>query len=141
MVKEKEQDDKNYRVFRSIIKPTQEFYEPFLYVTHIAKKLYNIGMFYIRNAYSGAIKSPQDRFPNEVKAINDLNSVIDQLNEIRLYDKKTKQKKKNPGKMFSKIDKENKFVSYELLDGLFKVLNQVCLLYTSTPFVLLLNQK
>ena len=126
MVKEKEEDDdKNYRVYRSIIKPTHEFYEPFLHVTHLAKNLYNIGMFYIRNAYSGAIKSPQDRFPNEVKAINDLNSVIDQLNEIRLYDKKTKQKKKNPGKMFSKIDEENRFVSYELLDGLLKVLNQV----------------
>ena len=87
MVKEKEPDDKNYRVFRCIIKPTHTFYEPFLLVTHLAKNLYNIGMFYIRNAYSGAIKSPQDRFPNEVEVINDLNSVIDQLNEIRLYDK------------------------------------------------------
>ena len=64
-------------------------------------------MYYIRNAYSGAIKSPQDRFPNEVEVINDLNSVIDQLNEIRLYDKKTKQKKKKPGKMFSKINEGN----------------------------------
>ncbi|WP_233513018.1 RNA-guided endonuclease InsQ/TnpB family protein [Absiella sp. AM29-15] len=125
MVKEKEPDDKNYRVFRCIIKPTHTFYEPFLLVTHLAKNLYNIGMFYIRNAYSGAIKSPQDRFLNEANVINDLNGVIDQLNEIRLYDKKTKQKKKKPGKMFSKINEENRFVSYELLDGLFKVMNQV----------------
>ena len=94
MVKEKEPDDKNYRVFRCIIKPTHTFYEPFLLVTHLAKNLYNIGMFYIRNAYSGAIKSPQDRFLNEANVIKDLNGVIDQLNEIRLYDKKTKQKKK-----------------------------------------------
>ncbi len=82
-------------------------------------------MFYIRNAYSGAIKSPQDRFPNEVEVINDLNSVIDQLNEIRLYDKKTKQKKKKPGKMFSKINEGNRFVFYELLDGLFKVMIEI----------------
>ena len=116
-------DDKNYRVFRCIIKPTHELYEPFLYVTHLAKNLYIIGMFYIRNAYSGAIKFPQDRFPNEVEVINDLNGVIDQLNEIQLYDKKTKKKKKKPEKTFSKINEENDFVSYELLDGLFKVMN------------------
>ena len=72
----KKNDDENYRVFRYIIKLTHEFNEPFLLMTHLAKNLYNMGMYYICNAYSGAIKSPQDRFPNEVSLINDLNSVI-----------------------------------------------------------------
>ena len=48
-------------------------------MTHLAKNLYNMGMYYICNAYSGAIKSPQDRFPNEVSLINDLNSVIQEI--------------------------------------------------------------
>ena len=42
MVKEKEHDDKNYRVFHCIIKPNHAFYESFLYVTHLLEYIISV---------------------------------------------------------------------------------------------------
>jgi len=100
-----------------------------------AKNLYNVGNFYIRQCLTGLKKDVKDLTPNEKDAIELINNTIPKLNQVKLdyYNKrvaneslkpKDKQKEVEKASEYSLLSKENSFLGYNLLEGVFKLINQ-----------------
>lgn len=88
----------------------------FANAVHLSKNLYNIAMFYVRNAYTGSSKPVEERFFHETEVIQNLNAVVDQLNIIR---------NKHHSTLFTELDDQHRFVSLYHLEGYFKLSDQV----------------
>ena len=98
-----------------------------------SKNLYNVTNYFVRQVFSGIRKPERQRFPNEREAIETINSCIESLNKVR---EKTHQRKLSAGKEstlkeWKPLSEENRSLSYELLEGVFKTINQVD--YRSIP--------
>lgn len=116
-----------YRTQQIHIKRGHRLFEYFNQMTYSAVNLTNISNYYIRQIFTGMKKMPCDRFENEAEALEFINGNIDPLNEKR-YKKYLKKKLKGSVKgeyfEFEKL-KEGSFLNYELLEGIFKITDQV----------------
>ncbi|MGO1369377.1 RNA-guided endonuclease InsQ/TnpB family protein [Senegalia sp. (in: firmicutes)] len=101
-----------------------------------SKNLYNTTNFYIRQVFSGIKKDIEKREENENMIINEINSTIPELNKVKIaYNEKRKMKELEKPiserkeikevALFDLIDKYNPYISYNLLDGIFKINKQV----------------
>jgi putative transposase len=100
-----------------------------------AKNLYNTTNFYFRQAFTGLQKETKERHENEQTIIEEINKTIPKLNMLKsnYVDKRRqtelsktvgKRKEVKDAKLYSPLTAENNFVSYELLDGIFKINKQ-----------------
>ncbi len=101
-----------------------------------AKNLYNIGNFYIRQVFTGLKKDPSEQEVNEQVVINTINNNISQINNIKKqYTEKRRlkelskptaeQKEIKEAVLFDKLSKESPYLSYYVLESVFKVVKQV----------------
>ncbi len=97
-----------------------------------AKNLFNTTNFYIRQITTGTKKDCAHITPFERNAIDTINNAIPQLNELKLkYVEKrranelvkpeSKRKTIEDARLYSTIDCYNQYLTYELLEGVFKV--------------------
>ncbi|WP_279146379.1 MULTISPECIES: RNA-guided endonuclease InsQ/TnpB family protein [Clostridium] len=130
----KDEKDYEHRTYQFRIKKNNPLFEYCDEMCFKAKNLYNIANFYVRQAFSGIKKEPELRHDNETMVINTVNSCIKELNHIKVitfekrknynYTDKTKAKKKTKPALFRELDKNNSFISWCLLDGVFKLNKQ-----------------
>ena len=136
MAKETKEKDCEYRTYQFRIKNNNSLFSYCDEMCFNSKNLYNIGNFYIRQAYSGLKKETALRYENQVFVINNINDNIEALNNIKIatFEKRKNYKNsklKDKPSLFSHITKDNPFVSNMLLDGVFKLIEQVD--YRSLP--------
>ncbi len=117
------------------IKKGNKMYKYFDEICFNAKNLYNIGNFYIRQCLTGLKKDDKDITTNEKEAINYINNTIPYLNQIKLdyYNKRLNTESQKPigerkavekPAQYKLLSKNNSFLGYNLLDGIFKLNNQ-----------------
>lgn len=117
------------------IKKGHKMYPYFDDISFKAKNLYNVGNFYLRQCLTGLKKDAEDLTPNEREIIELINSTIPRLNQLKIdYQKKRldkellkpkeEQKEIKEAKEYALLDKNNSFLSYELLEGILKLTNQ-----------------
>lgn len=117
------------------IKKGHKMYPYFDDISFKTKNLYNIGNFYIRQCLTGLKKDAKNLTPNEREIIELINSTIPRLNQLKIdYQKKRlgkellkpkeEQKEIKEAKEYTLLDKDNSFLSYELLEGILKLTNQ-----------------
>lgn len=117
------------------IKKGNKMYKYFDKICFNAKNLYNIGNFYIRQCLTGLKKDDKDITTNEKEAINYINNTIPHLNQIKLdyYNKRLNNESQKPigerkavekPAQYELLSKDNSFLGYNLLDGIFKLNNQ-----------------
>ena len=95
--------------------------------------MYNAANFHIRQAYSGVKKPAHERHLNEQEVLMLISDNIDTLNQIKTdtFNKKLEKAKASGKKLkvseptlFAEPCEKKSFLSYGLLEGLFKVTNQ-----------------
>ena len=134
---EKEKDeDKILRTQSIRIKKGHKLYNYCASMCFLSKNLYNTSNFYVRQVFSGLKKDTSDRQENEIKVIEEINSSIPKLNNIKITNVKKKREKelKKPiekqqhiaeAKLYEPLTVESSYPSYELLDGVFKISDQI----------------
>jgi len=128
--KEKTEKDCEYRTYQFRIKKSNPLFNYCDEMCFNSKNLYNIGNFYIRQAFSGLKKEEALRHENEITVINNINNNIGALNKIKTttFEKRKHYKnneEKTEPKLLKTLDENNSFVSSSLLDSLFRLINQV----------------
>ena len=117
-------EKKNYRVVKYIIKPKEKELFAYLYDLCVkSKNLYNVTNFYIRQVMTGIQKDKALRQPNEREVISLIEKHIAEANLIR--EKTAKRKKKKEVKYLKMPTSEKWFVSYDLLESIFKLSNNI----------------
>ena len=136
MAKNDKEKDYEHRTYQFRIKKSNQLFSYCDEMCFGSKNLYNIGNFYIRQAYSGIKKEKDLRHENEETVINTINENIEALNNIKIKTFKDRKnyknrKQKDKPSLFSPITKEKPLVSNMLLDGVFKLTEQID--YKSLP--------
>lgn len=114
------------------IKKGHKLYNYFHEMSFNSKNLYNTTNYYVRQVLTASKKEDYELSLNETDILNTINSNIDKVNDIRINNinnKRLKEQLKSlenrkqieDAKLYSLIDKENKYVSFELLDAIFKI--------------------
>lgn len=138
----KEKEEKILRTQSIRIKKSHNLYDYCDNMCFLSKNLYNTTNFYIRQVFSGIKKEEFKREENELKIINEINSTIPKINDVKVaYTEKRKvkefskpisqRKEIREATLFNLITKDNPYTSYNLLDGIFKINEQVD--YMSLP--------
>jgi len=118
-----EKEKKNYRVVKYIIKPKEKALFAYLYDLCVkSRNLYNVTNFYIRQVMTGMQKDKALRQPNEKEVISLIEKYIAEANIIR---KKTAERKKKEAKYLKMPTSEKWFISYNLLESIFKLSNNI----------------
>ena len=126
----KTNNDKEYRTLQFKINNKHPLFSYCDNVCLCSKNLYNIANFYIRQCFFGLQKDETSLNENESTIINLINSKIDDLNKIKTdtFEKRKNYKnnktKEKTLKLFKPLNKDNKFPSYNVLDGIFKLTKQ-----------------
>ncbi|MCH4886873.1 IS200/IS605 family element transposase accessory protein TnpB [Acidaminobacter sp. JC074] len=121
-----------YRTVQIRIKSGHDMYNYCDEMCFNSKNLFNTSNYHFRQVFSGIGKSK--RHKNEDEVINDINEKIPLINKKlrESHKKKNKKGKKAKGPVqFNLLSKDNKVVTYNLLDAYFKYINQVD--YRSIP--------
>lgn len=118
---------KLYRTQKIKIKKGHRLYDYLDNICFLSKNLYNITNYYYRQVFTGAVKDKPTK--NEKEVIDIINNNIKKVNEIRINNAK-KKGIKSP-KLYKPIDKDNRYINYNLLDAIFKIIKQVD--YTALP--------
>ena len=136
----KNEDKKEYRTYQIRVKKGHRLYPYLETISRKTNNLYNTTNFFIRQIYT-SLTQEKELQPLQKEVLDLINKNIDKMNESQLlsYQKKLAKEKAKPvderkevkAKLFSKPTKEKPYVSYELLDCLFKVIKQKD--YTSLP--------
>ena len=116
------------------IKKGHKMYSYFDEISFQSKNLYNVGNFYIRQCLTGLKKDAKNLTPNEKDIIQLVNAIIPRLNQLKedYYNKRvvketlkplSKQKEVKEATKYQLLDKDNSFLSYELLEGILKLNN------------------
>ncbi|MGO1528018.1 MAG: RNA-guided endonuclease InsQ/TnpB family protein [Senegalia sp. (in: firmicutes)] len=138
----KEGEEKILRTQSIRIKKSHNLYDYCDNMCFLSKNLYNTTNFYIRQVFSGIKKDIEKREENEKMIIDEINSTIPELNDVKVaYTEKRKMKElKKPiserkeiseANLFDLITIDNPYTSYNLLDGVFKINKQTD--YMSLP--------
>ena len=118
--------DKLIRTQQIKIKKGHKLFNYFDELCFKSKNLYNVSNYYFRQVLTGIQKDKPT--PNEKEIIDIINSNIPIVNKIKI-DNVKKQRLKKPetpdAKLYEPLDKENKYLNYELLDAIFKITKQV----------------
>ena len=100
-----------------------------------SKNLYNSTNFYFRQAFTGLQKESKERHENKQTIIEEINETIPKLNMLKnnYVDRRRRKETSKPAKerkeikdvkLYKPLSDDNRFVSYELLDGVFKINKQ-----------------
>ncbi|MCH4889000.1 IS200/IS605 family element transposase accessory protein TnpB [Acidaminobacter sp. JC074] len=115
-----------YRTVQIRIKSGHDMYNYCDEMCFNSKNLFNTSNYHFRQVFSGIGKSK--RHKNEDEVINDINEKIPLINKKLKegYKKKVKKgKKAQKPVQFNLLSKDNKIVTYNLLDAYFKYIDQV----------------
>ena len=126
---------KTLRTQQIRIKKGHRFYDYCDQMSYNAKNLYNIGNFYIRQVFTGLMKDSNKREINEKEVINTINDNIPKINNIKkAYNKKRllkelskpaeERKEVKDTVLFTSVSKESPYLSYNLLEAVFKTIKQ-----------------
>ena len=129
-----------YSAFKIQIHPEHELFGYCDSMCFKAKNLFNITNYYIRQVFTAVTAEKKNE--NQLQVLNEIKKHLPDMNEIRKksYEKAlTKPKKRNKKgivkgpklKLFKMPDEKNRFMGYEFVDALFKVMKQVD--YISMP--------
>ena len=129
-----------YSAFKIQIHPEHELFGYCDSMCFKAKNLFNITNYYIRQVFTAVTAEKKNE--NQLQVLNEIKKHLPDMNEIRekSYEKAlTKPKKRNKKgivkgpklKLFKMPDEKNRFMGYEFVDALFKVMKQVD--YISMP--------
>ena len=105
-----------YHVEKINIKPKHPLFEFCETATQMAKNMYNVANFYIRNTMTGLAKEPGERTDNE----NDVLQIVQE--GIHAHNEKALKKQANGKKavVFDLPTREHWFLNYYVLDAIFK---------------------
>lgn len=95
----------NYRAMSVRIKKGHKLYPYFNDLSKKVNNLYNVTNFFVRQVFSGIMKDTADRQPNEAMVIDTINATV--------------------SGRFTPVGKDQNYVSYELLDHVFKTTKNV----------------
>ncbi|MDQ0196444.1 RNA-guided endonuclease InsQ/TnpB family protein [Paenibacillus wynnii] len=121
------------RTSQIIIKKNHRLYDYFNQTCVNAKKLYNVTNFYLRQTYT-ALKSEKLWHPLQKEVLDAIETQLPLMNDVQMkaFEKRkakeilkpSEKSKENKPNLFHMPTKEKAFLSYNLLDSLFKIIKQ-----------------
>lgn len=129
------QQKKHYRVYQIRIKKGHRFFNYCDKMCFQSKNLYNTANFYARQVFFGLRKDKRHRQPLETKVLSIVEQYLPIMNKIKLSwveKRKEKEAAKPEGQrkiiddpvLFMMPTSDTPYVTYEMLDALFKVMKQ-----------------
>lgn len=130
MKKNNENEDKNLRVEKHLIKPNHELYNQFNNYCFLSKNLYNFANYHLRQIFilTSKLNEGKEITQEQTEYLKFVNIKVDEFNELKVKNyKKAKIKAIKNNKEFKKklkqckyFNENNKYLGYEFLEYLVK---------------------